>query len=85
MAKIIKNRGTSSSETDDVESNWAGEKFKKYQQDKKQQAAEESITSGRGTSSKQLKDIPDTELPDTKGVSKSTKRGTEREDHDCNC
>ena len=77
MAKITRNRGTGSAETDDTDSTWAGKKFKDYQDSKNKKG---TITSGRGTSSKKLEDIPKTDLPDTEGVSKSSARGTKRGD-----
>ena len=76
MAKITRNRGTGSAETDDTDSNWAGKKFKKYQKDKTQSG---TITSGRGTSSKQLEDIPKTDMPDgEESQSKVKNRGTSK-------
>jgi hypothetical protein len=76
MTKITRNRGTESVDTDNTESNWAGKKFKKYQQEKTQKG---TITSGRGTSSKQLEDIPKTDLSDDEEVqSKVKNRGTSR-------
>ena len=73
MAKITRNRGTKSVDADNTESNWAGKKFKKYQQSKNQKG---TIPSGRGTSSKQLEDIPKTDLPDEEVQSKVKNRGT---------
>ncbi len=76
MAKITRNRGTDSANTDNIEPNWAGKKFKKYQQDKNKSG---TITSGRGTSSKQLEDIPKTDLPDgEESQSKVKNRGTSK-------
>ena len=73
MAKVTRNRGTGSADTDDTDSNWAGKKFKDYQDSKSKKG---TITSG--TSSKKLEDIPKTDLPDTEKVSKSSARGTKR-------
>ena len=76
MAKITRSRGTSSSDTDKTDPNWAGEDFKKHQAELKKIHGEETVGSARGTSSKKLKDIPNTETPDTEGVSKTSNRGT---------
>ena len=76
MAKVIRARGTDSSETENTDPNWAGDEFKKKQAEKKEQYGEVSVGSARGTSSKKLKDIPNTETPDTKGVSRTSNRGT---------
>ncbi len=78
MAKITRNRGTETTDTDNVEPNWAGKKYKKYQKNKTQSG---TITSGRGTSSKQLEDIPKTDLPDgEERQSKVKNRGTSKSD-----
>jgi len=76
MAKITRSRGTSSSDTDDTDQKWAGEDFKKHQAELKEQHGEEVIGSARGTSSKKLKNVPNTETPDTEGISKTSNRGT---------
>jgi len=76
MTKITRSRGTSSTDTDNTDPSWAGEDFKKHQAELKEQHGEETVGSARGTSSKKLKDIPNTETPDTEGVSKTSNRGT---------
>lgn len=80
MGKIIKvgGRGTSRREADTTDENWSGEKFKEYQKNLKQKAADEYVISGRGTGKRKLGDTPETTKPSTKGRYVSSGRGTGR-------
>jgi len=80
MVKIISKRGTSVTEADDKD-NWAGEKFKKYQEEQKKKGG--TIVKDRGTAATDLESTPEgTVQKPTKTV---TKRGTETKEHSSNC
>ncbi len=76
--KKISNRGTSSSNVKISESQWAGEKYKKYQKKQKEMHVDSYITIGRGTKNIKLADISDTKSISTRGSYISTERGTKR-------
>lgn len=75
--KIRTGRGTGTREIDDDKKNWAGDEYKKIQNEKKKQAANRMIHTGRGTGSKRLGDLPDSKpRPSTEGMTRITGRGT---------
>ena len=57
--KIRTGRGTGTIEVDNDPQKWTGEEFKKIQAARKNVAGERTITSGRGTGSRKLKDVPE--------------------------
>ena len=74
--KIRTGRGTGTIEVDNNPQKWTGEEFKKIQAARKSAAGERTITSGRGTGSRKLKDVPEPKnRPKYKG-SMSAGRGT---------
>ncbi|MBA0908117.1 MAG: hypothetical protein ITD33_03575 [Nitrosarchaeum sp.] len=75
--KIRTGRGTGTKEIDVGEKSWAGDAYKKVQDEKKKQAANKMVHTGRGTGSKRLGDIPDVKpRPSTEGRTRVTGRGT---------
>ncbi|EGP93030.1 MULTISPECIES: hypothetical protein [Nitrosarchaeum] len=75
--KIRTGRGTGTREIDDDKKGWAGDEYKKIQDEKKKQAANRMIHTGRGTGSKRLGDLPDSKpRPSTEGMTRITGRGT---------
>ena len=75
--KIRTGRGTGTIEVDDDASKWSGEDFKKIQAARKAAASNRMVSSGRGTGSRKLGDMPESKkAPDTKGMTRSTGRGT---------
>jgi len=75
--KIRTGRGTGTIEVDDDPKKWSGEEFKKIQAMRKKAAANRVVSSGRGTGSRKLGDIPDPkDRPSTEGMTRSTGRGT---------
>ncbi|HET9008557.1 MAG TPA: hypothetical protein VFN17_00325 [Nitrosarchaeum sp.] len=79
MAKIRirTGRGTGTREIDDGEKAWAGDAYKKLQEEKKKQAANRMVHTGRGTGAKRLGDLPDVKpRPSTEGMTRITGRGT---------
>ncbi len=74
--KIRTGRGTGTIEVDNDPQKWSGEEFRKIQQARKRAAGERTVTSGRGTGSRKLKDVPDPkDRPEYKGKM-SSGRGT---------
>ncbi len=74
--RIRTGRGTGTIEVDNNPQKWTGEEFKKIQAARKSAAGERTITSGRGTGSRKLKDVPEPKnRPKYKG-SMSAGRGT---------
>ena len=74
--RIRTGRGTGTIEVDNNPQKWTGDEFKKIQEARKSAAGERTITSGRGTGSRKLKDVPDPKnRPKYKG-SMSGGRGT---------
>lgn len=75
--KIRTGRGTGTREIDDDKKSWAGDEYKKIQDEKKKQAANRMVHTGRGTGSKRLGDVPDSKpRPSTEGMTRVTGRGT---------
>ena len=75
--KIRTGRGTGTIEVDDDASKWSGDDFKKIQAARKKAASSRTVSSGRGTGSRKLGDMPESKkTPDTKGMTRSTGRGT---------
>ncbi len=75
--KIRTGRGTGTIEVDDDPKKWSGEEFKKVQEARKKEAGSRMVSSGRGTGRRKLSDMPDPKAtPDTKGMTRSTGRGT---------
>ena len=80
MTKISSKRGTSTSESKDGKSNWAGKEFKEYQDHRKEDTKDEEITSARGTSTSKVEETIGHSCDcDHSGMKKSTKRGTSSE------
>lgn len=68
--------GTGTKIVDVTGKSWAGDAFKKAQEEKKKKTGDRMIQSGRGTGSKRLGDIAEpTERPEYKGTI-SSGRGT---------
>ena len=57
--KIRTGRGTGTIEVDNDPQKWSGDEFRKIQEARKKEAGARTVTSGRGTGTRQLKDIPD--------------------------
>ena len=75
--RIRTGRGTGTREIDDGAKAWAGDAYKKVQDEKKKQAANKMIHTSRGTGSKRLGDVPDVKpRPSTEGMTRITGRGT---------
>lgn len=75
--RIRTGRGTGTIEVDDDASKWSGDDFKKIQEARKKAAANKTVSSGRGTGSRKLGDMPEPKKSaDTKGMTRSTGRGT---------
>lgn len=75
--RVSSGRGTGTREIDDASKKWAGDEYKKVQEDKKKQAANRTVISGRGTGSRKYSDIPSPkERPSTEGMTRVTGRGT---------
>ena len=75
--RIRTGRGTGTIEVDNDPKKWSGEEFKKIQEARKKAAGNTRVTSGRGTGTRKLSDMPEPKSrPDTKGMTRSTGRGT---------
>ncbi|MCE2505687.1 MAG: hypothetical protein J4F36_04305 [Nitrosopumilaceae archaeon] len=74
--KIRTGRGTRIIEVDDNDSAWAGNDFKKLQEERKKEFADKYITVGRGTGKIKFGDIASTPIKSTKGMWVSSGRGT---------
>ncbi len=75
--RIRTGRGTGTIEVDDDPKKWSGDEFKKIQETRKKATSNRTVSSGRGTGSRKLGDMPDPKArPDTKGMTRSTGRGT---------
>ncbi len=75
--RIRTGRGTGTIEVDDDASKWSGDDFKKIQEARKKAASSRMVSSGRGTGSRKLGDMPDPKkTPDSTGRTMSTGRGT---------
>lgn len=75
--RIRTGRGTGTIEVDDDASKWSGDEFKKIQEARKKATSNRMVSSGRGTGTRKLSDIPDPKArPSTEGMTRSTGRGT---------
>ena len=75
--RIRTGRGTGTREVDDGGKAWAGDDYQKIQNEKKKEAANRMVHTGRGTGAKRLGDIPDSKpRPSTEGMTRITGRGT---------
>ena len=75
--RIRTGRGTGTIEVDDDPTKWSGDEFKKVQEARKKASSNRTVSSGRGTGSRKLGDMPQSKkAPDTKGMTRSTGRGT---------
>lgn len=75
--RIRTGRGTGTREIDDGEKNWAGDAYRKKQEEMKKKAANRTVHTGRGTGSRKLGEIPDPKpRPSTEGRTRITGRGT---------
>ena len=75
--KIRTGRGTGTKEIEDGQKKWSGDEYRKLQAERKKEAANRMVHTGRGTGAKRLGDIPDPkERPSTEGMTRITGRGT---------
>jgi len=75
--KVRSGRGTRTIDVDSDATKWTGEQFKQIQAARKAATANRMVSSGRGTGRRRLGDIPaPKERPDSKGITRSTGRGT---------
>ena len=75
--RISSGRGTGSREIDNSEKKWAGDDYRKVQEESKKSAANRTVVSGRGTGSRKYGDIPEPKKrPSTEGMTRVTGRGT---------
>ena len=75
--RIRTGRGTGTIEVDDDPKKWSGDQFRKIQEARKKAAANRMVSSGRGTGSRRLGDIPEPKKrPSTEGMTRITGRGT---------
>jgi hypothetical protein len=75
--RIRTGRGTGTREIDDAGKAWAGDAYQKVQEEKRRQAANRMVHTGRGTGSKRLGDLPGVKpRPSTEGMTRITGRGT---------
>ncbi len=75
--RIRTGRGTGTIEVDEDASKWSGDDFKKIQEARKKAASNTMVSSGRGTGSRKLGDMPESKkAANTKGRTISTGRGT---------
>ena len=75
--RIRTGRGTGTIEVDDEPKKWSGDEFKKIQEARKKTASNRMVSTGRGTGSKRLGDIPSPrDRRSTEGMTRITGRGT---------
>ncbi len=75
--KVRSGRGTRTIDVDSDATKWTGEQFKQIQAARKAAAGNRTISSGRGTGTRKLSDIPSPkERVESKGMTRSTGRGT---------
>ncbi len=75
--RVRSGRGTRIIEVDSDASKWTGEQFKEIQAARKAAAGNRTISSGRGTGTRKLSDMPaPKERVESKGMTRSTGRGT---------
>lgn len=78
QVRRIKNRGTSSIESDIKKQNWAGDPYRKFQQNTLDEIKKNfTMHVGRGIRTTKLKDIPEPRpRRSTEGMTRVTNRGT---------
>jgi len=80
MVKVRKigNRGTSSYEKDEGHQNWAGDAYRKVEEDRLRNTPKgETMHLGRGVRTTKAKDLPlPSKRPSTEGMTRITGRGT---------
>ena len=75
--KVRSGRGTGTVEVDDSGKKWSGDEYKKIQAEKKKNAANRMVHTGRGTGSRKLGEVPEPKArPSTEGMTRVTGRGT---------
>ena len=75
--KRITGRGTGIKEVEMDDQNWAGDKYRRSQEAKKEKTGEAVITTKRGTKKMRLKDVPKPRArKSTEGRTRVTARGT---------
>ena len=75
--RIRTGRGTGTIEIDDDPKKWSGDEFKKIQEARKKAAGNRVVSTGKGTGSRRLGDIPNPKArPSTEGMTRITGRGT---------
>jgi len=75
--KIRTGRGTGTKEVDAGDKQWAGDAYRKLQEDRKKAAANRTVHTGRGTGARKLGDLPEPKArPSTEGMTRITGRGT---------
>ena len=75
--KIRTGRGTGTKEIEDGQRKWSADEYRKLQAERKKDAANRMVHTGRGTGAKRLGDLPDPkERPSTEGMTRITGRGT---------
>ena len=75
--RVRSGRGTGTVEVDNDGKKWAGDAYRKEQAEKKKKAANRTISTGKGTGSRRLGDIPDPKpRPSTEGMTRVTDKGT---------
>ncbi|HUU48729.1 MAG TPA: hypothetical protein VMW55_08110 [Nitrosopumilaceae archaeon] len=75
--KVRSGRGTGTVEVDDSGKKWSGDEYKKIQAEKKKNAANRMVHTGRGTGSRKLGEVPEPKArPSTEGMTRITGRGT---------
>ncbi len=77
--RIRSGRGTRIIEVDSDATKWTGDEYKAIQESAKKAAGNRTVSSGRGTGTRKLSDIPEPKKrPDTKGMWVSSGRGTKK-------
>ncbi len=75
--KIRTGRGTGTIEVDVKDLNFSGDEYRKLQEERKKSAGSRTVSSGRGTGSRKLSDIPEPKArSSTEGMTRITGRGT---------
>jgi len=78
--RVRSGRGTRIIEVDSDATKWTGDQFKQFQEASKEAAKKSGVkyvTSGRGTGKINFSDLPEPKSrPDSKGMTRSTGRGT---------
>lgn len=58
------------------QSNWAGKSFKEYEKSLRRLVGNRYLSSAKGTRAVPIKDLIETQIPDSKGLLMSTGKGT---------